>query len=169
MELKYEIFLSNKKMSFVIVKTKVATPYKSNFTTTQEKVFICTECKRVVVDPVKNFRWLEGSFRYNCSSGAGGCGFLNSVVQIKYYRGDKLTKAVKYESEEFCHPDMFSVSSDGIISLEADLTREGRKSLTDYINEMVKVAQEEPITCLIEQLGKLSKDQLSFVLTQILK
>lgn len=86
------------------------------------------------------------------------------MIPIANYRGDNLEKSSGYLSagEWICHPDMFSV--EGVfVHLETDLTREGRKSLTEYINE-----QQNPTTNdFVQQIKKLTKEELIDVLKTI--
>lgn len=155
-------------MSSVIVsKTTVTSLYNDKDKTSADKVFICKECKRVVVDPASNCGWSKNAKTYGCISGdCTGLSSSQSLVQIKDYRGEKLKKSSGNlnNSSVICHPDMFSVDEEGMIHLETDLTREGRKSLTDYINEQ---EQNSKTNDLVKQLRGLKTEELADVLNTI--
>lgn len=154
-------------MSNIIVsKDIVKSPYKTDVFVCMEKVFICAECKRVVVDPVGNIGW-SGDAPYTCIIRRGGCNGSNSMIPIsKYFEKLQKFSDVQTESCWICHPDFFSVTADGrCVFLESDLCREGRISLVDHINN--KKSTDDDDAHLIQQLKKKSRKELSILFSKL--
>lgn len=76
---------------------------------------------------------------------------IAKMVPIKEYRQDKLEKCLFYPENNgwICHSDLFTVSG-VLLTLETDLTRKDRMSLTDYINDVKK----DKTDSLVEELKK---------------
>lgn len=143
-------------------------PYKAGETVPPEKVFICKECKRVILDPVKNRNWDFGK-THGCGNAVGGCGELDVMVCITEYSGGKLQHCMGTPNGNYVtHSDVFSVTSNGDVFLEGDMTRKGRKSLTDHINERLDIEMISD-DLLVAALKRKNPEEMSRILSSVYK
>lgn len=147
-----------------IILSKIESPYYAGDRVDDSKVFICTKCKNVVVNPQTNIHW--GTPPFTCIQGISGCKEISSMICIKDYHGPSLEERSDDTPTQLgwiCHPDFFSISKTGWIYLETDLSSTDRESLTDYINK--KIQKTDNNSSLIAELKKKNPEELVSILS----
>lgn len=148
--------------SVTITKSIMNCPYEAFSGLPMERVFICTECHRVIASPVTNLRWSPFS-PYSCLSEHGGCGHTNTMIPVDQFKKQVIPEATISELSRgkfICHSSFFAVDNDGLVYLRKDLTDERDLVLGKFINNRVEKIDYKKV---VEELKKNPEAMKNFL------